>query len=137
MPLAMRGGNTIALTPNAVTSRPLRTLRKPGPSPRSARVPTAYPRPLFTCGYSFEASMCARYLVARRDCKRRLIIGDVAVRGRQRMTIAGPAHETPAHRIGVEARGAERLRGHQRARADAAVEHDRPLALHGRGLRAQ
>src|SRR5450759_3984486 len=57
------------------------------------------------------------------------MLGDVPVLGRQGALLARPAYEAPAHRVGLEARGAKGLGGHLRARADAAVEDDRPIAL--------
>src|ERR1700685_1835525 len=104
----MPGGITTALTPKAVTPSPLRALRKPGPT--------------LTLGYSLEVS-----IGMIPSCV--LVVGDEAALGRQRTFLLGPAKETAAQRVCLEARGPERLCGHLRARPDAAVEHHRPLAV--------
>jgi hypothetical protein len=53
------------------------------------------------------------------------------------MPLIRPASQTATHRVGLIASGAKRLRGHQRAIADAAVEHDGSLALDALRLRGE
>ena len=59
----------------------------------------------------------------------RSVVGDVAAVGLDRQARGDPRQDAAAQRVGVVARGAECLRGHRRARADAAVEDDRELAV--------
>ena len=47
------------MTPNAVTPSSWRTLRKPGPSPMSSRLPTAQPSPVVVCVMPSPRRRCA------------------------------------------------------------------------------
>src|SRR5580704_12411866 len=57
------------------------------------------------------------------------MIGDAAVRRCQRTALAHPLQQTAAHRVRTQSRRAKRLCRHPRARADTAVEDDRPLPI--------
>src|SRR3954447_1014564 len=62
------------------------------------------------------------------------VVGHVAAVRTERTPLIGPLLHAARHRIGVEPRAAERLRGHERAPADAADEDHRPVAVGpGRG----
>src|SRR3954471_13044323 len=64
------------------------------------------------------------------------VVGHVAAVGAERTPLLGPVLHAAGHRVGVEPRATERLRGHERAPADAADEDDRAVGIElGRGGR--
>src|SRR6185312_6114675 len=65
------------------------------------------------------------------------VVGDVAAVGRQRAALVGPLLDPAGHRVRVEARGPQRLRGHERAAADPAHEDHRALGVELGGARGE
>jgi hypothetical protein len=74
-------------------------------------------------------------VITRASGRIALVVGDRAVLGLERAALAGPCLEPAVERIGVVAPAAEGVGRHRGARADAAVEDDRPLPVDRRRLR--